>query len=110
MGHYYADMACSRCGYVRCQCPPKPPAPSKWYINKDFVAAQVLPMVYFTGAPTFLSKEEAEAAIPDLIREKISELEAEIDMLRMMLTMKTDAVCEECGCEKTECFCGGGYR
>jgi hypothetical protein len=85
MGHYYADMACSRCGFVRCQCPPKPPEPAKWFINKDFVAEKTRPMVYFSGVRIFNTKDECEAAIPDYIREKINELEAEIDVLRVML-------------------------
>lgn len=110
MGHYAAEMACGKCWQiVHCICP-KPPPKYDWVVNKNFSAVSSQGLFYYPDMPRFDTKEEAEAAVPDLIRAEINALEAQIDMLNMMLNMKTDKVCEQCGNEKTECFCNGGYR
>lgn len=109
MGHYYADLMCDECGKVLCICPPKP-RPERWAVTRDFSVKNADTIFYYPDIPRFDSKEEAEEAVPDLIRKRINELEAEIDVLNTMLDLKTGKFCEDCGSVKTECFCGGGWR
>lgn len=122
MGHYYADLACSKCGCLVCACPVIKPAPKKpqWIIDRTLWVAQRYEMPSHAMALNFSdsmvkkydTKEEAEADIPELIRIKRDELRAEADMLDMMLTItpgKTN-ICPKCFEVPTECFCNGGYR
>jgi hypothetical protein len=109
MGHYASEMVCSKCGAGLCTCP-RPRPKSQWTVQKDFTVIPTRGMYFWPDHIMFGSKQAAEEAVPDLIRKKINELEAEIDMLNTMLDLKSGKHCDKCGNVKHECFCGGGYR
>lgn len=108
MGHYYADLMCDTCGHITCICPRKP-KPVEYVVTRVFQVKRADKVFYYPDTPRFQSKQAAEEAVPECIRKRINELQAEIDMLNTMLDLKSDKFCEKCGAVKTSCFCDGGY-
>lgn len=90
MGHYAAELSCSRCGKLRCTCPPKSdPNLNRWLIDDDFEpmlgrdfdkkhAKSGNPWVLRLYKPTYLTEEAARETIPTLVAKRIEELDAQI--------------------------------
>ena len=105
MGHYASEMESTAKFAVVA-----PTRKNQWVVKHDFSIVPSRGLFYYPDVHCFNSKRAAEEAVPDLIRKRINALEAEIDMLNTILDLKSDKFCGQCGVEKNECFCGGGYR
>jgi hypothetical protein len=77
MGHYFSEMVCQKCMQYHCICKRTPdPNAGTWVIQNWF------PILYEKAQfpdklfdIKFKTEEEAKAAIPGLIQERIDELE-----------------------------------
>ena len=100
MGHYYAEMACNRCGRINCICPRPPDNRGSRWINDDdpeFSPISVLefdtkyaviktaygdvngmPMMYRLKKAEFKTQEEATAHSKVLLAEHIARLETRL--------------------------------
>ena len=107
MGHYYAEMACPKCGFIPCRCPREKPKPNKKWIvdfSDDYKPIQVddfdkkyavintrygtisgNPHISRMGRKEFETKAKCKAHAKDLIRESIEHHEQAIAELRKLL-------------------------
>ena len=90
MGHYYAEMACQRCGRIDCTCPPRPdPDKFKWIndLDEDFTPIRVcdfdakhkMGILYRLHKPKFDTEQEAWAHSKTMLKDHIVHLEALVD-------------------------------
>lgn len=96
MGHYRSEMACDRCGNMRCTCP-RTPTPVQWLIDTDgvvmttaehdkkhsmvkskFGPIQGTPLIRRMRFTLYPTKEDAALAVPNWLREQIAGVNARI--------------------------------
>lgn len=107
MGHYYADMACQKCGNLRCTCPAKPHKPEKgWIVDDDFMVLSLAdfdakklksqskrfqplsPLFYRLGHTIYKSRRAAEKGAMKECERRVEETRAQLLHLKNVLKVQ----------------------
>ena len=110
MGHYYADLACDKCGNIRCTCPPKKEKPNRnWIVKHNFTVQRVVdfdadpkntatqtkygpipqnPLLLRLGKKEFKTREEAEQHARELCEGAVEELRKRLTVMKKVLKVE----------------------